>query len=431
MLVEFRVSNFRSFRDEQVLSFVASRDTSLSKNTTAIDGLTLLRAAAIYGPNASGKSNLIAAMDVMRELVLTSTTREVGSGFAVAPFALDKEMKGKPSTFEASFYHNDIRYQYGFTASNVRIHDEWLFAYPKGRARLWYERTLDEKQRTIWKYGPHLKGDKRRIAAKTRDDALFLSVAAQWNHKQLKDTAYNWFRDQLRVISSRDVLRQVTARMILDWEADATRDDLKSPFVELLRKADLGIHALRVEELEVDLQTMRILDDDIPDAMQKKVIAHLQANPPLDIQMIHRDEDTELEMRLPLREESDGTRRFFQLMGPFFQTVSLGFTVFVDELETSMHPLLARELVEYVQNVGDPASQAQLIFATHDTTLLDPELLRRDQIWFTEKDKHGATQLHSLFDYKERRPRKGEALQKGYLAGRYGAIPVLKAFGLK
>lgn len=429
MLVEFRVSNFRSFREEQVLCFVASRDTSLPANTVAIDDLTLLRAAAIYGPNASGKSNLIAAMDVMREMVLRSATRETGSAFSVVPFGLGEETRGKPSTFEVSFYHNDIRYQYGFTASSVRIHNEWLFAYPKGRAQLWYERTFDEEQGiTTWKYGPYLKGEKRRIAEKTRDQALFLSVAAQWNHKQLKDTAYDWFRNRLRVISSRDVLRQVTARMILHWKADTTMQGLRSPFVELLRKADLGIHALRVKE--VDPKNIQF-PDDIPDAVREKLIAQLQTEPPLDIRLIHRDEDTKLEMELPLEEESDGTKRFFQLMGPFFQTVYQGFTVFVDELEASMHPLLSRELVKYVQNAGDPDSQAQLIFATHDTTLLDPELLRRDQVWFTEKDKHGATQLYSLFDYKEGRPRKGEALQKGYLAGRYGAIPVLKAFGLK
>ena len=141
--------------------------------------------------------------------------------------------------------------------------------------------------------------------------------------------------------------------------------------------------------------------------------------------------DSGEDVRMSLEDESDGTQRFFQLLGPWLETVLNGYTVFVDELEASLHPLLTRELVKFIQSPNSNKTGAQLIFSTHDTTLLDPELFRRDQIWFTEKDKDGATNLYSTSDYKERRPRKGEAMQRGYLSGRYGAIPILESFDLK
>ena len=143
--------------------------------------------------------------------------------------------------------------------------------------------------------------------------------------------------------------------------------------------------------------------------------------------MLHKDVETGKEVPLPIEEESDGTRRFFELSGPWLQAVTIGITVFIDELEASLHPLLTRELIKFIQNPKLPQEGAQLVFATHDTTLLDPELFRRDQIWFAEKDKHGSTRFYSMLDYK---PRKGEAMQRGYLSGRYGAIPIIEAFGL-
>jgi len=207
MLVEFRVKNFRSFRDEQVLSLVASNDTVLEENCATEGKLPLLKAAGIYGPNASGKSNLIKAIDVMRDIVLNSANYKPGKKLPVKPFLLDDESQKEPSSFEVIFYHGDIRYQYGFSATNERIHEEWLLAYPKGRtmdkAQTWYHRTFN-KLSTGWKFSSFLKGEKENLRTKTRDNALFLSVAAQWNNKQLT-TVYEWFKDNLRVVPSRSL----------------------------------------------------------------------------------------------------------------------------------------------------------------------------------------------------------------------------------
>lgn len=201
MLVEFRVKNFRSFRDEQVLTLVAGHDTTLPGNCATEGKLQLLKAAGIYGPNASGKSNLVKAIKVMQDLVLNSADFKPGSKLPVTPFLLDEELEGKPSSFEVTFFYEDIRYQYGFTVTNERVHEEWLLAYPKGKAQRWYERTLNKGD---WKFSSFLKGEKAKISDKTRDNALFLSVAAQWNNEQLIHV-YKWFKNKLRIVPPRGI----------------------------------------------------------------------------------------------------------------------------------------------------------------------------------------------------------------------------------
>jgi len=432
MLVEFRVKNFRSFRDEQVLSLVASNDTVLEENCATEGKLRLLKAVGIYGPNASGKSNLIKAIGIMRDIVLNSANYKPGKRLPIQPFLLDDESQKEPSSFEIIFYHGDIRYQYGFSVTNERIHEEWLLAYPKGRSRdnaqTWYHRTFS-KLSTVWKFSSFLKGEREHLKNKTRDNALFLSVAAQWNNKQLT-TVYEWFKDELRIVPPKEHLRPVTAEMLLDTEKEEdVGKELYEFVMAALQKADLGIHGVNVKKLKFDGNTIKF-PKDMPNEIREKVLKRLEKEPPLKVEMFHFNTITNEDVSFPLQEESDGTQRFFQLLGPWLEAVANGYTVFIDELEASLHPLLTHELIKFIQNSENNKSGAQLIFAAHDTTLLDPELFRRDQIWFTDKDKGGSTILYSMSDYKERKPRKGEAMQKGYLAGRYGAIPILEAFSI-
>jgi AAA15 family ATPase/GTPase len=430
MLVEFRFKNFRSFRDEQLLSLVAGRDKVLGHNLVSAGKLRLLKMAAVYGANASGKSNLIKAMDTMRNLVVGSADFKPGARLNVKPFLLDDKTQGAPTLFEVTFFHNGIRYQYGFTATTERFHQEWLIAYPKGAGQTWYKRTFDKKRMDYdWKYSTFLKGDKAKLAEKTRGNALFLSVASQWNNEQLM-TVYEWFEDKLRVAPPKEKFRPVTAELLLDVEGKRkARDDLYEFVTESLQKADLGIRGVNVKKLKLDRDKTK-LPIDMPEEIREKVFERLELEPLLKVEMLHSHPTTRREHAFPLQEESDGTQRFFQLLGPWLQTVVLGFTVFIDELEVSLHPLLTRQLIEFIQHRDKRKAKAQVIFATHDTTLLDPELFRRDQIWFTEKDEVGASSLYSMADYKEHRPRKGEAMQKRYLSGRYGAIPILEDFGL-
>lgn len=431
MLVELRIKNFRSFGDEQVLSLVANRDKTLNENCTTIGKLRLLKSVGIYGANASGKSNLIKSIDIMQKLVLDSADFKPGRNLPVKAFLLNGKSQNEPSSFEVTFFHNGSRYQYGFTATSKRFQEEWLTAYPKGVGQAWYARTFNEKTGDYdWKYSSFLKGDKAKLADKTRENALFLSVGAQWNNEQLT-TVYRWFEDKLRIAPPRENFRPVTAEMLLDVEKEKDAREALYEFVtDALQDADLGIRGINVTELKFDKDKIKF-PKGVPREIQQKLVKHLEKEPRLKVEVVHLNTATGKEILFPLKEESDGTQRFFQLLGPWLETVAGGFTVFVDELETSLHPHLTKELVKFIQSPDANQTGAQLIFATHDTNLLDPDLLRRDQVWFTEKNECGATNLYSMSDYKERRPRKGEAMEKGYLAGRYGAIPILKAFGVK
>jgi AAA15 family ATPase/GTPase len=340
--------------------------------------LRLLKAAGIYGPNASGKTNIIKAIDTMSNLVLRSARSKPRSRLPVSPFILDDKSKGEPSFFEVTFYHESIRYQYGFTATTKRIQNEWLIAYPKGRAQLWYERIFDKKtNRTDWKFGSFLKGDRVALADKTRQDSLLLSVGAQWNNEQLT-TVYEWFEDKLRVVPPKENFRPITAEILLDSEQDENvREEFYQFVTQTLQKADLGICGVNVKELKYDTEKIKF-PKDMPKEIRDKVLKRFKREPRLKVELLHFDTIAGKEVPFPFEQESDGTKRFFQLLGPWLQTVANGITVFIDELEASLHPLLTRELAKFIQSTENNESGAQLIFATHDSTLLDPNLFRRD-----------------------------------------------------
>ncbi|MCH7556133.1 MAG: ATP-binding protein [Planctomycetes bacterium] len=428
MLVEFRVGNYRSFREEQTLSLVASKDKELDDNCVDQGKLRLLKVVGIYGPNASGKSNLIKALSTMQQII--GEPAKPGEKLPVTPFKLDDKYSKKPSSFEVTFYHKDVRYQYGFTATTERIYDEWLYAYPKGRSRdiaqTWFERKFNRKTgKTKWNFGFYLKGEREKLKDRTINNILFLSTGAQWNNKQLTNV-YEWFSEKLRIILPSERTPIITIEMLKSTEEEKKWKKLFYAYInEMMQCADFGIHRINIREEEIDLEEVE-LSQDMPEEIRNKILKNLATR----IEFIHRAEPTGKDIYFSPVEESDGTIRFFELAGPWLLAILEGMTLLVDELEASLHPHLVRELIEFIQNKEISESGAQLVFATHDTTLLDPELFRRDQIWFMEKNEEGATQLYSMSDYKERKPRKGEAMQKGYLAGRYGAIPILEAFDI-
>ena len=424
MLVEFRVGNYRSFREEQTLSLVASKDTELNDNCVDQGKLRLLKATGIYGPNASGKSNLIKALNTMRDIIRKPA--KPGGKLPVTPFKLDDKYNKKPSSFEVTFYHGEIRYQYGFTATSERIHEEWLIAYPKGVPQTWYTRKFN-KLSTLWKFGSFLKGEKEGLRNKTRDNVLFLSVGAQWNNQQLT-TVYEWFSERVQIILPSMRSPEITIKMLMSVEKDEkSKKSYHTYMNKLMNCADLGICGIKLKKKEIDFKKVEF-PSDMPEEYRNKILRDFKGK--IEVAFEHKTEPTGKNVFFSPLEESDGTLRFFELAGLWFLTIVKGMTLFVDELEASLHPHLVRELINVIQKSKVNKTEAQLIFATHDTTLLDPELFRRDQIWFTEKDKGGGTQLYSMSDYKERKPRKGEAMQKGYLAGRYGAIPILEAFDI-
>lgn len=424
MLIEFRVSNFRSIREEQALSLVSSRadkelETSLiDTNLPGMANTRYLRGAAIYGHNASGKSNLLLAFEFLVGLVLNSAIGlKPGDETGAQPFKLDSLSKDKPSQFEITFVAENTRYLFGVSLTSQRITEEYLVAYPKGLPQKWYRRVYDSEQRRYYWDAPSsfFKADVN-LQERTRENSLFLSVGPQFNDAQLT-AIYGWFKGHVRFLKlSGDYTLQpgYTAQRLLRGE------DSKS-ILNLLRSADIAIVDASIEERDVNLDALR-------ETLSAKAFSDLvnesSGKKSLEVSLLHATGEGGPVKLNYAREESAGTRRLFALAGPWMDILEHGYLVFIDEIETSLHPLLVKELVRLMQDPKTNPKGAQIVFTTHSPTLLDTDLLRRDQIWFTEKDESGATRLYPLSDYQ---PRKGEAIAKGYLAGRYGAIPFIPA----
>jgi len=419
MFIEFSVKNFRSIRDEQSLNLTAGKSRDMEDGHVFVagaSGFRMLTSVAIYGANASGKSNLLQAMGFMRHFVLNSVEGQAGDEIEVEPFKLDRAFSGAPSNFEAHFIHEGVRYQYGFSVDRERVREEWLLAYPLGKPQRWFERTWNDAAGQMeWEYGSNFKGERAKLSGMTRENALYLSLGAKFNHPQLTPV-FKWFRKHLRGLmhpSSKGLARYTAMRC-------EGNEEFQERIAHLLQVADVGIEGVRVDSRDFSEDE---LPPDMPDEVRKSILKDMKDRKVFEIKTIHHTGDTEAVFDLD--DESDGTRRLFALAGPWLDVLEHGYALFIDELDASMHPLLARKLVSLFHDPAINTKGAQLVFTTHDTTLLDTSLLRSDQIMFTEKDKQGATRLYSLLEYS---PRKTEALQKGYLAGRYGALPFLGDF---
>jgi uncharacterized protein len=425
MLIEFRVENHRSLRDEQVLTMQAARGgEGADPRPRRVPGTSelLIPVAALYGGNASGKSNVLAALAFMRDAVMLSHRAWApDEGVPRDPFAWGPK-RGEPSTFEVTFRQDATRFQYGFVASDACFLEEWLYAWPHGKKQVWFERDGQEFQ-----FKENLRGENRVIEGLTRANSLFLSAAAQNKHPQLTGI-FTWFRDVMPINVRRERRRfggfPSDYRAAIARAADANRanglldylfgggeldDRLLPRLLTLLKKADIGIVDIRVSSKETSEEPPRV-------AQRLIQLKHLSN---------HGD------AWLPIQEESHGTQALFLLVYPILNTLDLGAVLLVDELEASLHPRMCQEIVRLFNDPATNPRNAQLLFTTHDTNLLGTTLgepaLRRDQVWLTEKDKEGATVLYPLTDYK---PRKAENMERGYLQGRYGAIPFLGEFNL-
>lgn len=412
MLLRFRFSNFRSFREEQELSLVAG--SSLKEPDTLLihpPNLkeSVLPSAAIYGANASGKTNVIRALLFVSGAVLQShrgwpPDRTVG----YEPFLINKESGAESSQFEVDFLLNGVRQCYGFRLNATEILEEWLFVYPKGKKQSWFHRRHGKPI----SFGAKMPGTNRVIEGLTRKNSLFLSAAAQNNHEALMPT-FKWFTELLFVADA-----MADRSIYLSHTADLCKDSLVGDAVSrLVRAADLGIAGMQVEQLQLSEDTKKKLDA-IASVLEIKEIPVTPAKS--RIRLLHRvGEGT-----LPFDEdkESAGTIAYLRVLGPIVIALNKGAVLCVDEIDASLHPLLASQLVRLFNDPSTNSKGAQLIFNTHDATLLGRSNLRRDQIWFAEKSNDGVSHLYPLTDFK---PRQNENLESGYLQGRYGAIPFL------
>jgi AAA15 family ATPase/GTPase len=373
----------------------------------------ILHSAVVYGANAAGKTNLISAAAFVDQFVNTSAERQTNTVIDVQPYLLTEKQNNEPTEFEMTFIDDEnIRYQFGFHVTSTRIIREWLIAYPKGLPQTWYERELNLhiKSGYDWNFGRNLKGQNAQIADLTRSDVLYLSNATKFNHQQLSPI-FKWFQKNIRVINSNSI-PPFDALMLKDNITENKR--LQKDICRFLEVADLGITGY-------DIKEETFTDQNLPKEMPLEIKKLMINKKHLNITMRHVIEGN-LEISLPLEVESEGTQSLFALSVPLSQVLKNGWTMFVDELDSSLHPLLVQYILKLFHNPETNPHGAQLIFNTHDTTIMDQELFRRDQIWFVEKDRQGCSHLYSLLEYS---PRNKESLAKNYLQGRYGSIPFL------
>lgn len=424
MLVNFTVSNFRSFERVATFSMVAANITAKNKeldieNVFNVNGISLLKSAGIYGANASGKSNLLKAFSFMQNFVLRSTIASSEDNIDVDPFLLSTETEKAPSLFEVVFLIDDIRYRYGFEVDKERVHCEWLYRTVKRETELFWREDSRIELRSGFKEG---KGLEKR----TRPNALFLSVADQWNG-EIAGQIVKWFKE-VAVISG------LEDRAYLGFTVDKVveNDSIGHKIKEFVSRIDVGISSITAEKRKADIGLLSLLQqvDDIPGDVKSELSDGEWFTPIVKTKHYRYSKSKEKvdQIEFDLDEhESEGTKKAFSLAGPLLHTLQEGGVLIVDEFDARMHPLLTRSIIELFNSSHANPKNAQLIFVTHDINLLSNKLFRRDQIWFTEKDRYGATHLFSLVEYKMPQSVRNDAsFESDYMIGKYGAIPYIR-----
>lgn len=426
MLIEFSVENHRTFREKQTFTMVAS--TAAGRNApeegpkrVADTGFKAvphaLRTACLFGANGSGKSSLIDAMAFMSRFVRTSFRNEPGKAIKVEPFVFHSDWREAPSEFEAIFIAGETLYQYGFALTKTRVVEEWLFARPKstGRQRQLFTRSYDaDKDAYDWDISSvHVKGERDSWKAQTRPDALFLSTAVQLNADGLRE-AFEWLAAQFEIFPTAEEMSEFDTSKRFD------KEDWKDRIMGFLGQADISVQDIAAEKYKV---TEHFRFKSLPEVLQEVISETLPENATAHDISFLREDNTGSLIPLPLEEESDGTRALFKLAGPILDVLENGYTVVVDELNTGLHPLAFEYIVSLFCDPKTNPHNAQLIFTSHDTSMLDSACIGRDQIWLVDKARDLAASLTPLSDFKPRHDAAG--FQKRYLEGRFGGVPRL------
>jgi len=407
MLVEFSVENFLSIKEKVTLSMLASKGKENPDNlieltdVPTLKGEKLLKSAAIYGANASGKSNFLKSLKFFLDFVRKSHTMQLDEKIDVNFFKLNKFYLNNPSKFNIIFVKDNIKYEYGFALNEEEVIDEYLYFYPKAKKSIIFERTKNN----IFKFNIE-KTEQEMLSERTASNKLYLSVAVQWNFLLFKPI----YQQITTILGTKGALKGCIKK-------SHNNQNYKQKIEQFIKIADIGIENL---ETRIINKSQGVFDPEIED------VVYIPLSEEIIINFYHRGIDSngkKMLVNFDIEEESEGTKRFFEISGILIDVFEKGSICVVDELEESLHPGLVKNIIELFHNSEINKNNAQLIFTTHETNLLNLDLLRRDQIWFTEKNSEdGSTNLYSLDEFS---PRKDENIQKGYLQGRYGAIPFL------
>ncbi|MCH8545946.1 MAG: ATP-binding protein [Cryomorphaceae bacterium] len=399
MIIQFSVSNYKLFLDKATLNMVASdyKDHCfLRENVFLPEGekKPLVRSAVVYGANASGKSKLLEALVFMRQYAISSSKDgQKGDRIAVEPFRLGGHHEGF-SEFEVIFVNHGTRYRYGFEVSSEKVNAEWLYMKPKAR-----------EIEIFYREGEHISTHAKRFTKGNlvvkegllRDNALLLSVAAQFNDAVCREVL-DWFQQM-------EVIRDIRSRLFRENAIDKIKTNVgKSTFLDYLKKADMGISDLFIVPLE--------------EGRRARESAEI-----MTVRKVYNEQGEEKKAVFSLnKDESEGTKKYFYLLGPVVDALHKGSVLLVDELDAKLHPHLVTMVVNLFHNKETNPNNAQLIFNTHSTHILHEGLFRPDQVWFTEKNHRGEARLYSLAEFKLI---QANDYADRYLQGKFGAIPCL------
>ncbi len=413
MLLNFKVKNYRSIKDEVILDLQATRDKAMKNESTFDSGdISLLKSAAIYGANASGKSNILKDLTVFRMMILESFLRgNVASDLPSEYFKLSSETENKPSFFEMTFLLDGEVFAYGFEFGKKKIHTEWL-KQEKGKKTL-----FNRKGQEIKSNRNYFQESSAVLKQQTLERVLFLSVLANNNTPLSKKI--------IQLIQKINFISGTNRGNTLNFSFGQflSNAGMAEKMKDFIVKADFGVMDIRASEKMILAKQIQ----NIPDKFKEILFREDSKIAERNLKFLHKkyDESGKEAGSEPLdffSEESEGTQQMFALSAPFIDTLKNGKILFIDEIDASLHPLLCQYLISIFNSREKNSKNAQLIFTTHDISLLSEEFLRRDQIYFTDKNKRGATELFSLSDISER---KGVDFAKRYLEGRYNALPYI------
>lgn len=411
MLLQFSCSNYRSMKEQVSFSMLASKDTTFSDRLKTFGTNRVLRSAAIYGANGSGKSNFISAVEFSKYLITNSVNFQPGVKINQMPHKLAE--KDTPGCFDFQFVKDGVRYAYGFSVVDGLIDEEYLYYFPKKKKVKIFER----KGLKIFA-GSKYKGMFELSQQALKDNRLFLSCAANYSDIREIEKAFLFFSRDIVVYKT-----SVDAPAMNNWyensiELMERNPSVRSEFVSFLKALDTGITDVKAKTEKIDTEE---LTGKVPEPLRNLILTpELSEKGFRNIQakVVYESFETDL-----LTEESTGIQKLFQIVCPILDIIANGKVLFCDEIETGLHESVVHKIIELFYAMS-PEAFAQLIFTTHDTSLLDAELFRRDQIWFTQlRTEDRSTDLYSLAEI--RNVRKNENLAKGYIKGKYGAIPVL------
>lgn len=404
MLLEFACSNHKSIRSEVVFSAVAGTDTTYEDKIKVIDGTRVLKSAVVYGANGSGKSNFIDAISFVKNLVMGSILNPPGQGIRQMPHKLDGV--DKDSTYRIQFITNDVRYVFGFTLKNMVVVDEYLYCFPNGRQTKVFERSSE-----MFTAGSKFRGRFNTCKDVLKPNRLLLSCAANFSSVEEVVAAYKFFSDELVIFE------QVNENNWMNYSLYqiSQNEKMKQAVLSFMKELGMGIKDIEVTIDQKQLDSSELppfLSDEFKNMLlQKKVDA-------INAKVIYDSFETDL-----IQEESTGVRKLFGILCPLIDIMLNGKVLICDEIESSLHESLVYGLVKLFMSVKTEKF-AQMIFTTYETGLLNLDVFRRDQIWFTElKAEDRSTDLYSLAEI--RNVRKEDNFGRGYISGKYGAIPML------